>query len=299
MSWQARLLTWPLRLFVKPFLSRFAQPDRFALDPEVLTYLLRRPPFLRRVRGPGGLNWISAGPVRPGRVILYLHGGGYVTGSPAIYEGLLGELSARAEVEVCAPRYRLAPEHPFPAAFEDAVAAWRGLRRLGYAPGDIVLGGDSAGGGLALALLGHLCGRGTPPRAVFAFSPWTDLAMTGASLTENRTFDPLLPAERMGEVVSLYLGGARPDDPRASPLYARFPGCPPVLLQYGEDEILRDDSRRMAARLREFGARVIERPLPHVPHVWYLLDGVLPEAHAGLDATADFCRRAFEGDRMP
>ncbi|MHA6345849.1 alpha/beta hydrolase [Roseivivax sp. CAU 1761] len=293
MSWQARLLAWPMRLLVKPLLARITRPDAFAADAHMATHLLRRPPFLRRSRGRDGLSWIAAGETRPRAAILYFHGGGYVAGSAAGYEGPLGRLSLLAELEICAPDYRLAPAHPFPAAFDDAVAAWRTLRRLGYRPHDIILGGDSAGGGLALALLAHLCGRGTPPRAAFAFSPWTDLAMTGASLTENRARDALLPAGRMAEVVALYLGEAARDDPRASPLYAEFPGCPPVLLQYGEAEILRDDSRRMAERLRGFGARVTEEALPDVPHVWHLLDGMLPEARASLERAAAFCQASF------
>lgn len=293
MSWQARLLDVPLRYLVKPYLSRIGTPEAFADDADLAQVLLRRPPFLRRFRRPDGLTWISAGPVRPGKAVLYFHGGGYVAGSPAGYEGLLGQLSLFSETEICAPRYRLAPQHPFPAAFDDAVAAWDRIGELGYGPRDVVLGGDSAGGGLALALLGHLCARGTPPRAAFAFSPWTDLAMTGTSLTENRDADAMLPVGRMEEVVALYLDGAARDDPRASPLYAEFPGAPPVLLQYGEAEILRDDSRRMAERLRTFGAAVTEEALPDVPHVWQLLGGWLPEARASLESAGAFCQSSF------
>ncbi|ETX30951.1 alpha/beta hydrolase fold domain-containing protein [Roseivivax isoporae] len=294
MSWQSRMVGFHLRFLLKPWLARLDDPGRFAGDVDALSLLLRRPPFLRRVSRPDGLTWISAGKTRRDAVILYFHGGAYVAGSPEGYAGPLGNLSRLSGIEVCAPRYRLATEAPFPAAYRDAVRAWRRLRRLGYRPENIVIGGDSAGGGLALALLSRLCCRGAPPRAAFAFSPWTDLALTGRSLYENREADVMLPVGRMEEVVELYLGDAPRRDPRASPLYGRFPGCPPILLQYGEDEILRDDSRRMADRLRGFGATVTEDALPDVPHVWQLMDGWLPEARASLERTAAFVQGSFE-----
>ncbi len=296
MSWQAKLLGLHMRAMVKPWLARIEDPGTFAADVSRANLLLRRPPFLRRFSRPDGLTWISAGACTEGRAILYFHGGAYVAGSPESYSGPLGRLSSLCRIEVCAPRYRLAPAHPFPAAYDDAKRAWRRLMRLGYRPRDIVIGGDSAGGGLALALLSKLCRRGTPPRAAFAFSPWTDLAMTGESLTENRDAEHMLPAERMADVVELYLGRHRRTDPRASPLYATFPDCPPVLLQYGAAEILRDDSRRMAARLRSFGAEVTEEAMPDVPHVWQILDGWIPEARASLESAARFCQSAFPDD---
>ncbi|SLN14540.1 Monoterpene epsilon-lactone hydrolase [Roseivivax jejudonensis] len=293
MSWQAKLLGMHMRAVVKPWLARIDSPGDFAADVGRFNLLLRRPPFLRRFSRPDGLTWLSAGETAEGLAILYFHGGAYVAGSPDNYSGPLGQLSFLSGIEVCAPRYRLAPAAPFPAAYHDAKRAWRKLRRLGFAPEDIVIGGDSAGGGLALALLSKLCRRGTPPRAAFAFSPWTDLAMTGDSLRENRDTEAMLPAERMADVVDLYLGTHRRTDPRASPLYAAFPNCPPVLLQYGETEILRDDSRRMADRLRGYGAPVTEEVVPDVPHVWQILDGWLPEARASLESTARFVQDSF------
>ncbi|MHA7875029.1 alpha/beta hydrolase fold domain-containing protein [Roseivivax sp.] len=293
MSWQARLFDKPLRYVVKPLLARLIDPAR-AGRVDLFRRLLRRPPYLRHLVRPGGLHWISTGPCRGGAVILYFHGGGYVAGSPEGYLGPLGLLSGLAGIEVCAPRYRRAPRHVFPAAFEDARAAWDRLIAQGYAPGQIVLGGDSAGGGLALALLGALCRAGTPPRGAFAFSPWTDLALTGESLHLNAEADPVLPAGRLGEVAGLYLGGADPRDPRASALYGDFPGCPPVFLQYGAGEILRDDSTRMAARLRDFGAEITEEARPDLPHVWQLFDGYLPEARESLEVTAGWLREVFD-----
>lgn len=294
MSWQSKLLGFHMRALVKPYLARIDDPGAFAHDAGRMNIFLRPPPFMRRFSRPDGMTWISAGRVAEGKAILYFHGGAYVAGSPENYAGPLGKLSDRSGVEVCAPRYRLAPDHPFPAAYHDAKRAWRNLRRLGYAPQDVVIGGDSAGGGLALALLSKLCRRGTPPRAAFAFSPWTDLALTGDSIRENADADVMLPGERLEEVVELYLGRHRRTDPRASPLYGAFPGCPPVLLQYGAGEILRDDSRRMAERLRGYGAEVTEEVLPDVPHVWQILDGWIPEARASLQSAANFIQASLD-----
>jgi epsilon-lactone hydrolase len=157
-------------------------------------------------------------------------------------------------VAVEAPDYRLAQEAPLPAARDDAVAAWDALMAEGHGPGDIVLAGDSAGGGLALGLLSELCARATPPAGVVAFSPWTDLTFSGASVAENAARDPLLPAARAAELVGM-IAGADADDPRLSPLFAAYSGGVPVLIQASRTEILRDDAVRMADRLRDAAAR--------------------------------------------
>ncbi|MCR8550772.1 alpha/beta hydrolase [Salipiger sp. P9] len=294
MSRRLAALTVFLRLFVKPRLARLAGPDVAARDFERMAALaLRAPPYLRRLERPGGLHWISAGRCQAGRVILYFHGGGYVAGSPRTHQGMLGRLSKLSGAEICAPAYPLVQQAPFPAAFEAAQAAWRQCRRLGYAPGQIVLGGDSAGGGLALALLAWCCDQREPPAAALAFSPWTDLAMTGESLRSNRSADPFLPVSRIGELVRLVLGRAPRDDPRISPLYADFPGCPPVMIQFSETEILADDARRMAARLRAQGAEVTLESLPDAPHAWPLYDGWIPEARQTLRRAARFVQASF------
>lgn len=294
MSWQLRLLNLQLRLIAKPRIARTRTPEQAARSVRRAALLARQPPFLRFLKRPGGLVWISAGPCAPRRVILHFHGGGFISGSPWTHRGMLGTLSRRAGVEVCAPRYPLLQEAPFPAAFDAARAAWDRVLGLGYRPRDIVLGGDSAGGGLALALLAWCCGQGTPPRAAYGFSPWTDLAMTGASLATNARADPLLPPARMSELVDLYLGGADPRDPRASPLHADFPGAPPVCLSWAETEILRDDVQRMASRLRAAGAAVHEERHPTAPHVWQLFNGWIPEADRSLAAVGRWVQDSFD-----
>jgi acetyl esterase/lipase len=192
------------------------------------------------------------------------------------------------------PDYRLLQVAPFPAAFDDALAAWDHLRR-GRAASDIVLAGDSAGGGLALAVLAHVLERGERPAGVVVFSPWTDLTLSGESLASAR--EVLLPVERMAEVAGQYLAGAEAGDPRASPSFAEFREPPPLLIQVGSGEALRDDSERMAARLRAAGGAVDLRVWDDCPHVWQLFDGWVPEARAALREAAGFVQTSLASAR--
>ncbi|WP_136439708.1 alpha/beta hydrolase fold domain-containing protein [Pacificoceanicola onchidii] len=293
MSWQARLLTRLLRLFVKPHLARVKTVPLARRGFRRAALGFPHVPFTRVLQRPGNLWWISAGPTAPRRVLLYFHGGGYIVGSPATHQAMLARLSKLSGVEVCALQYGLAPENPFPGPFEDAKGAWERLIALGYRPSDIVLGGDSAGGGLALALLAHLCQAGRQPAAAFAFSPWTDLTLSSPSLDENRHKDPLLPAERIEELREYHLQGHDPADPRGSPLFASFPSPPPVLLQCSNTEILRDDTLRIAEHLRAAGGKVTLEMAADLPHVWHLFDGRLPEARTSLERVAAFVQESF------
>jgi acetyl esterase/lipase len=173
---------------------------------------------------------------RPDRHVLFLHGGGYVTGSPDLYVDLLWRIGAAAAARVTAVRYRLAPEHPFPAALDDALASWRGLLASGADPRRAVFIGDSAGGGLALALALRARDAGENlPAAIVAMSPWTDLAVTGESVRRNARADPMLNADDLPHLASRYLAGADPCHPYASPLYGDPAGLPPTLIQVGDD----------------------------------------------------------------
>jgi monoterpene epsilon-lactone hydrolase len=290
MSLRLRLLNWGARWITRPILQRTVDVGRARRDFELGARLQRVPPYLLHLvdRGDQPLHWISVKRRHHDWVILFLHGGGYLSGSPSTHRGVMGRLAQLTGLQVAAPDYRLAPEHPAPAAFDDAVAAHARLLDLGYPPGRIILGGDSAGGGLALALLADLCARGVAPAGVFAFSPWTDLAMTGDSLRLNAPHDPLLPGERMPEVAAMVLGGLDARDPRISPLYARFEAPPPVFIQVGAGEILLDDSRRMADVLRQAGGQVSLQEWRDCPHVWQMMDNRLPEAKRALRQTADF-----------
>lgn len=298
MSRRLRATNRVLRLSVPKILSGVQDVAKARTRFEASAAFWFRPvPFTRHIVRPGGLHWISSGPSRPGKAILYFHGGGYIVGSPWTHAPMLARLSRLAGVEVCAPVYRLAPETPFPGAFEDACAAWRRLRALGYASRDIVVGGDSAGGGLALALLAHLCQSGEPPAAAFALSPWTDLALTGDSLRRNAGTDALLPVARIAELARHAVSVEAAHDPRISPLYAEFPDCPPVMLHYSMTEILADDTLRMADRLRRFGADVQVEALEDAPHVWHLLDGIIPEARDSLRRLARFVAQSLDDSK--
>ncbi len=291
MSWQRGVFNRLLRWSEKPYLAR-------VVDPEALRSRFRRrarlffpPP--RRVpvtAVPGGL-WLGrasgAGPV-----ILYFHGGAFVFGAPETHKGLAARLAQLAGLPVLMPAYRLAPEHPFPAALEDARSAYETLLAQGVAPGQIVLGGDSAGGGLALALLGDLCARGADrPAGCFAFSPLSDFTFSGASLQANAVCDVMLPAERTQDMAQMYLQGADPRDSRASPLFAGFAGAGPVWLTVGRTEIMLDDTRRMATHLREQGVTVAEVIAGDLPHVWPFFWRYLPEGDQSLRALAGWIRQ--------
>jgi acetyl esterase/lipase len=224
--------------------------------------------------------------------ILFLHGGAYVTGSPALYRHILWRFAIAAEARVAAIDYRLAPEHPFPAALEDAVAAWRGLLDEGADPRRSVVLGDSAGGGLALALLLWLRDIGSPlPAAAVALSPWTDLAMTGDSLQRNSAADPMENPDDIPYLVACYLGDGDPRNPYASPLYGDLTGLPPSLIQVGSDEILRDDSVRMAERMRAAGCEVELEVWPRMPHIWHAFAPVMPEARQAIARVGAFVRQ--------
>jgi acetyl esterase/lipase len=228
----------------------------------------------------------------PGRHVLYLHGGGYVAGSPELYRHLLWRFAEAAGAQVAALAYRLAPEHPFPAALDDAVAAWHGLLAEGADPGLTAVIGDSAGGGLALALALRLRDAAAPlPTAIVGMSPWTDLALTGASLRSNAAVDPMLNADDIPHLAARYLAGADPCHPYASPLYGDPEGLPPTLIQVGSDEILRDDAVRMAERMRQAGCRIDLEIWPRMPHVWHGFAPVMPEARAAIARIGAFVRQ--------
>jgi monoterpene epsilon-lactone hydrolase len=287
-----------MRWLARPALARTRTPEAAAADFERWARrALRPPPHARDIIRPlGGVpcHWIAAGPVAEGRVILWLHGGAFLSGSGITHGAMLARLSKLARTEVAAPDYRLLQEAPFPAAFDDALASWEGLRALGYRPERIALGGDSAGGGLALALLAALLERGERPAALVVFSPWCDLTLSGESLASQGPGDVLIPVARIPEVVERYLCGADAADPRASPLFASFPAPPPAYIAVGSTEALLSDAERIAARLREDGGHVTLRVEPGAPHVWPMLDGLVPEARATLREAAGFLQTAFD-----
>ena len=228
-----------------------------------------------------------------GRHILFLHGGAFIIGSPSLYRHLTWRIASAARAHVLCVDYQLAPEHPFPAALDDAVTAYRWLLADGADPQRIAVMGDSAGGGLALSLLLRLRDEGIPlPAAAVALSPWTDLALTGRSFTLNAAADPLISAEQARRFVEYYLAGANRCTPYASPLYGKPEGLPPTIFQVGSDEVLRDDAVRMADRMRAAGCRVELEIWPRMPHVWHLFAPVMPEARRAIERVGEFVTEA-------
>ena len=241
---------------------------------------------------------ISTPASEPGHYILFLHGGGFIVGSPALYRHLTWRIASAARACVLCVDYRLAPEHPFPAALDDAVAAYHWLLNEGADPRRIAVMGDSAGGGLALSLLLRLRDEGSPlPAAAVALSPWTDLALTGTSLRRNATADPMVSPDQARHFVDYYLAGVDPRTPYVSPLYGEPAGLPPTIIQVGSDEVLRDDAVRMADRMRAAGCRIDLEIWPRMPHVWHLFAPVMPEAHRAIERIGAFLRGAIGDQR--
>ena len=217
------------------------------------------------------------------RHILYLHGGGYISGTPSLYRDFIWRIAAATRSRVLCLQYRLAPEHPFPAALDDAVNAYRWLLTVGADPRRTAVMGDSAGGGLMLGSLLRLRDEGAQlPAAAVALSPWTDLALTGASLQRNAAADPMIKADEGPGLVGHYLAGVDPRMPYASPLYGDPTGLPPTLFQVGSDECLLDNSVRMAERMRAAGCAAELEAWPRMPHVWQLWARVMPEARRAI-----------------
>lgn len=239
----------------------------------------------------GGVSaeWSVAAGVDEAKVVLYVHGGGYVMGSAGSHRDMTGRLSKAAGARVLSLNYRLAPEHPFPAPVDDAVAAYRWLLAQGISPGNIAVAGDSAGGGLAIATLLSLRDAGEPlPAAGIGISPWVDMEGTGESMTTRAAVDPVVQKEGLLGMAKLYLGDADPKSPLAAPLHADLGGLPPLLLQVGDAETLLDDSTRLAEKARAAGVDVTLKVWDEMPHVWHLFAPILPEGRQAIDEIGSF-----------
>jgi acetyl esterase/lipase len=219
-----------------------------------------------------------------GRALLYLHGGGYTLGSISAYRRLVGHLAKAADLPVLSIDYRLAPEHPFPAGLDDAVTVFSWLLGQGYGPTSVGIGGDSAGGGLALATALALRERGLPaPVGLVLLSPWTDLCGTGESITTNAATDLVLSRDTPEDPdISGYAGGHDLTEPLISPLYADFSGFVPFIVHVGGAELLLDDSTRLAERAAAAGCDVTIEVWPEMQHVFQVAAGNVEEADASL-----------------
>jgi acetyl esterase/lipase len=245
---------------------------------------------LIEIGGVGGIEVTLAGNESE-KVILYFHGGVYVIGSAATSVPLVGDLVRRTGVNAITLDYRLAPEHPYPAAVEDARAAYEGLLAQGMDPGQIVLAGESAGGGLAVATLLASRDAGLPmPSCAFLMSPYVDLTLSGETLVERQSLDPVLTPEGLRIRAPEYLAGADASDPLISPIFGDLSGLPPLLIQVGSHEILLSDALRLAARAATTDVAVTLDVTPGVPHVFQGFAGLLDEAGSALDRASDFVR---------
>lgn len=255
---------------------------------------LRIPPgtgFQPVTAGSVPAEWVTPAQQHSKGVLLYLHGGGYVAGSPAAYRGLVSYLAAAGNIRALSVDYRLAPEHPFPAAVEDATAAYRWLVTNGSAPHDVIIAGDSAGGGLALALLMALRNAGDPlPAGAILLSPWTDLAGTGISIFARDKVDPVLSWAYLDNLAAAYCGDHDRRDPLISPLYGDLSGLPPLLIQAGGKEILLHDATRLADRVIAAGGDAILEVQRDMWHIWQAFGDVLPESRDAINSIGGFIK---------
>lgn len=232
----------------------------------------------------------------PTNVILYFHGGVYVIGTAAASVPLVADLARRANTKAITVDYRLGPENPYPAAVQDAQAAYAGLLERGIQPGQIAFAGESAGGGLAVATLLALREAGTPlPSCALLMSPYVDLTLSGESLAEKESLDPVLTPEGLRVRVPDYVGDADAADPLISPIFGDLSALPPLLIQVGSHEVLLSDAIRLAARAANADVQVTLEVTPGVPHVFQGFAAFLDEASTALDRAAEFVRSRLTG----
>ena len=266
--------------------------------PDAWSEAMLEPGTSGRNRVIGGVACLVCEPATQLGTILYLHGGGYRMGSPAAWANFASRLAAATMCRIVVPDYRLAPEHPFPAAVDDALTAWRQLVASGTPPSRIVVAGDSAGGGLALATMISVRNQGLPlPAAAVLISPWVDLAGTGSTLETLQARDPVVQKAGLFDMAKYYLGERDPRTPLASPLYADLSGLPPLLIQVGTEEVLLDDSLRLNHRAREQGVSTTLEVWDEMIHVWHFFHPQLQEGREAIGHIGDYVREHVAAPR--
>lgn len=274
-----------------PFMERRAQAEKFAAA-------FVKPPDIEIVADALdgiAVEWIVPEHAHPSRVFFHLHGGGYVLGNPAGSRGFTSLFAKLAQCRVASIDYRLAPENPFPAAVNDAVRAYRALLAQGHDAGDIAIGGESAGGGLAIATL--VAARRQDlvmPASLIAISPWTDMRCEADSFRTKAAVDPLLTSRSLKEMADAYLAGADPLNDRASPALADLSGLPPMLIHVGSEEVLLDDSLALleAAAMSRVDAQLVV--WAGMIHVWHMFHAMLPQGGEAIAALAAFVRGKWD-----
>ena len=243
-------------------------------------------------------EWLIPLNASPENCILYLHGGGYVTGSIEDHRMMCGLLANAAGVKVLLTEYRLAPEHPFPAAVDDALSSYQWLLDQGVSPANVIFAGDSAGGGLSLAAILALKDKGgSLPAAAVCLSPWADLALTGQSLSTKAKAEAILRRETLHEWALCYTDEANLTNPLVSPVYGDFHGFPPILIQVGSEEILLDDSLLLAQKAKSAGVDVTLKVWDGMWHVWQALGDMLPENKKTFEEIGQFVQAVWGKQR--
>ena len=272
--------------------AKTIEETRIAYE-EMFSFRLGEDIVTERV-GAGGVpaEWIVAPGAVDDRVILFLHGGGYVIGSMRTHREMISRLSRATGARALGLDYRLAPESPFPAPVEDTLAAYRWLLSNGVNPKKIAIAGDSAGGGLTVAALVALRYAGEPmPAAGVCISPWVDLEALGESHITNAEVDPVAGVEFVKPIPKMYIGDRDLRTPLAAPLYADLHGLPPLLIQVGSAEVLLNDSTRLAERAKAAGVDVELEVWDDMLHVWHLFAPILPEGQKGIERAGEFIRK--------
>jgi monoterpene epsilon-lactone hydrolase len=240
-------------------------------------------------------EWTTTPEAKTGRAILFLHGGGYISGSLDSHRHMIAQAGREARARTLALAYRLAPEHPFPAALEDALGGYAFLLAQGFNPKNIAIAGESAGGGLAVATLTSIRDAGmSMPACAWLSSPWVDLEMAGASMSAKSTVDPLIQKSYLQELAAMYLGGVDARTPLASPIHANLSRLPPMLIQVGSAETLLDDAVRLAGVAGAADVRVTLEVWPDMIHAWHLFYQQVAAGRRALAAVGAFMRSMFE-----
>jgi acetyl esterase/lipase len=303
-SWVARLLAPILRKFMKERLRRLASGD--SVDVAVVERSRRRLEriarlggtrergvrFERRTIGGVPVEVVTPAASRPGVCVLYVHGGAFALGSPRTHRSITRHIALATRARAIVPEYRLAPEHPYPAALTDLLAVYRALPDEGVDPKRVVCAGESAGGNLVVALgHAHNSEGATLPAGLVCLSPWADPACTGESLAKHRELDTMVPVEAMPLAARMYAGAHDLRTPTISPLYGDFRGLPPLLVHVSSSEVLYDDGLRVVRAAQEAGVDAELRVWPLVPHAFPAFVDILPEARAAVAEIARFVER--------
>lgn len=241
-------------------------------------------------------EWIQLEQVSAKPVLIYLHGGGYIFGGLDSHRDIAWRLAEAGDVRVLNVDYRLAPEHPFPAALEDAIECYKWLLACGISPNQVAIGGDSAGGGLALATLVNIKNLGLPmPNCAILLSPWTDLSTSGDSIQANAESDAILTPGALKAMADHYLGERDRKAPLASPLFADLSGLPAIFIQASESEILLSDAQRLETKILAAGGEAKLETWPKMPHVWQVLAARIPEGKAAIMKLGEFLKVRLSG----